>query len=182
MVKFETNGKNGHLFINLPTSIEEITPEFLTGITHKVKVADNYSLICICHKEKLSSFIMAGRSKKNEISTAVVPIFVKSGNTEAVFMSEFNVGDKIIISPSQMAMGYHVSIPNNPLTMGNLMKATEGDNYAHKNSLGYGKDVIFTEFKIVPNCDIIGRYDNTSSVSYNNPFEVEVIDDEDVKL
>ena len=87
MVKFETNGKQGDAIIKLPTRIDEITPEYLKAITSHIKVADNYSLIALCHKEKLSNFVIAGRNNKGEMSTAVVPLFVKTGYCGNCFVS-----------------------------------------------------------------------------------------------
>ena len=175
MVKFETNGKHGHVFVKFPSSVEEITPEYLKGVTDEIDVADNYTLIALCHKEKLSTFIAASRNKSNQISTSVIPIIAKQGKTDSVFHTEMNVGDIILISPSQMAMGLHVNVPKNILNMNHLIKATDGDGYAHKNALKYSQYVYFLEFKLVPNCDIIGRYNKTNNKEFDNPFALETI-------
>lgn len=172
MVNFQTNGKNGSVILNLPTNIKEITPDYLLKITEDIKIADNYSLIALCHREKLSAFILAGKNKKNEMSTAVVPIFVKQGNTNAVFAGSINTCDKLLVAPSQLAMGLHVNVPKNTLTMGTLLNFIDGDGYAYKNALNYKEEVYFIEFKVIPNCDIIGIYKDYNNSDFDNPFAI----------
>ena len=41
MVKFEVNGEKYSKIITLPTSVSEITPEYLENITTEILVADN---------------------------------------------------------------------------------------------------------------------------------------------
>ena len=184
MVKFETNGKNGKVIVTLPTNLEEITPEYLGAITDEIAVADNYSLIALCHKEKLSAFVMAGRNKKNEISTAVVPLFVKRGlNTSSVssidgvpsFHPLIEVCDKLIISPTAMAMGLHVNVPMNTLNMGKVVALLEGDGYAYQNATKVTDPVYFLEFKLIPNNEIIGCYKPNLRKDFENRFAFEVV-------
>ena len=173
MLKFEVNGKKGNVILNLPTSIEELTKDYLINITNEVNVGNNYSLIALCHREKLSAFIMAGRNKKNDMSTAVVPIFIKHGSiTTDSHVNNINVGDKLIIAPSNMAMGLHVNISKNTLTMGTLLNFIDGDGFAYQNALKYKEQVYFIEFKIIPNCDIVGYYKDNNSTDFDNPFAV----------
>lgn len=175
MVKFETNGKNGKVIVTLPTSIKELTPEYLGAITDEIAIADNYSLIALCHKEKLSTFVMAGRSKKNQISTAVVPIFAKRGETNVVFNTGIEVGDKLLISPTAMSMGLHVNVPMNTLTMGKFVDLIEGDTKVYQNALKHKEDVYFIEFKLIPNNEIIGIYKPNRRKDFENPFALEVV-------
>lgn len=177
MLKFVTNGKNGSKSITLPTSIKEITADYLKAITDEILVADNYSLIALCHKEKLSSFILAGRNKKNQISTAVVPLFVKKGApskgvVNTLFESNLNVGDKLIITPTDIMTGMHVRVPMNTLTVEGFLSAIEGDGYAYQNASKNPADVYFLEFKIIPNCAIQGIYKPTLRKEFTNPFEM----------
>lgn len=174
MLKFETNGKLGKVILTFPTSISELTPDYLQRLTEEIKVADNYSLIALCHKEKLSAFIMAGKNHKSEMSTAVVPIFVKKGKTDSDFINRINVSDKLLITPTQMATGLHVNVPGNTLTMGTLLKYIDGDGYAYQNALKESGNVYFIEFKLVPNCDILGIYKHDSNASFENPFAISV--------
>lgn len=184
MVKFETNGKNGKVIVNLPTSLKEITPEYLGAITDEIAVADNYSLVALCHKEKLSAFIMAGK-RKNEISTAVVPIFVKRGTTTdeldnihhalIPFHPMIEVCDKLLISPTAMSMGLHVNVPMNTLNAGKVIALLEGDKFAYQNAYKIVDPVYFLEFKLIPNNDIIGCYKPKLRKDFDNPFAFEVV-------
>ena len=177
MLKFVANGKTGKKSITLPTSIKEITPDYLVAITNEILVADNYSLIALCHKEKLSSFILAGRNKKNQVNTSVVPLFVKRGapspgRTYTSFESNFTAGDKLIITPSDMMTGLHVRVPMNTLTVEGFLNAIDGDGYAFQNATKNASDVYFLEFKIVPNCAIQGVYKSTLREQFDNPFQM----------
>lgn len=172
MLKFETNGKLGKVVLTFPTYISELTPDFLQRLTEVIQVADNYSLIALCHKEKLSAFVMAGKNNKSEMSTAVVPIFVKKGKTDSEFINSINVSEKLLITPTQLAIGLHVNVPGNTLTMGTLLKHIDGDGYAYQNALKESGNVYFIEFKLIPNCDILGVYKNENYTSFDNPFAI----------
>lgn len=187
MLKFETNGKLGKCIINLPTSINEITPKYLLDVTANIAVADNYSLIAICHKEKLSAFVLAGRNKKSEMTTSVVPIFVKRGfitdDKSIGCPNNFNdfvtSGIRLLITPTAISMGLHVNVPENDITMGKFMAAIDGDGCAYQNASKHNETVYFIEFKLVPNCDILGAYGNKTK-AFENPFAITRINDEAV--
>lgn len=188
MLKFETNGKLGKCVITLPTQLNEITSDYLSNITRNIGVANNYSLIAICHKEKLSAFVLAGRNKKSEMTTAVVPIFVKRGNlTDDKFVgspTNFNElvesGTRLLITPTAISMGLHVNVPGNDITMGKFMAAIDGDGYAYQNASKHNENVYFIEFKLIPNCDILGAYLNKNDIAIYNPFAITRVDDEAV--
>lgn len=176
MLNFKVNGKLGEVILNLPTSINEFTDDYLKKVTESVIVADNYSLIALCHREKLANFILAGKNNKDRINTAVVPIFVKAGKitTSNCIINNIKTTSKLIISPSQLALGHHVNLINNTCTINKLIKYIDGDGYAYQNALKNNKEVYFLEFKIIPNCDIIGYYENEKFLDKNdNPFKIE---------
>lgn len=184
MVKFETNGKKGKVIVNLPTKIEEITPEYLGAITDEIAVADNYSLVALCHREKLSAFIMAGKRNQNQISTAVIPLFVKRGlDTSSVsnvgdvptFHPLIEVCDKLLISPTAMSMGLHVNVPMNTINVNKVIDLLDGDGYAYQNASKFTEPVYFIEFKLIPNNEIIGCYKPKLRKEFNNPFAFEVV-------
>lgn len=176
MLRFETNGKHGEVAINLPTRLDEITPEYLNNVTKEVEIANNYSLIALCHKEKLSAFVLAGRGKKEQMSTAVVPLFIKRGNVDdqnKVLL--MNCGDTILITPTAISMGLHCNIPKNDLNMGKFMAILKDDTYGYQKAAYITDEVYFLEFKIVPNCDILGYYNKSFLEDFVNPFKIEVI-------
>lgn len=169
MLKFEVNSKDGKILMNLPTKLSEITPEYLSSVTSDVVIADNYSLIGILYKESLASVILANNRKQKNITTAIVPIFVKAGTTTTAYINNINCGDKIIIAPSDIAIGHHVVCPKNKITINNIISYCEGDKTAYQRALSVSEACYYLEFKIVPNCNIHGNYKNDNS-AYQNPF------------
>lgn len=168
MLTLELNGKEGKFLANLPTSIKEITEDYLKDVTSKVVVAPNYSLIGIVFKEKLSTIILASRSKKDNKGIPVIPIFIKAGKCDDEFVNYINVGDKLIISNSDIMMGHHVSTPENKLTINNFLAIGEGDAELYKKAASNNEYCYFVEFKLVPNCNIHGRYDE--SIKHDNVY------------
>lgn len=169
MLKFEVNSKDGKVLMNLPTKLSEITPEYLNSVTSDVVIADNYSLIGILYKESLASVILANNRKQKNITTAIVPIFVKAGNTTTDYINNISCGDKIIIAPSDIAIGHHVVCTKNKITINNIISYCEGDKTAYQRALSVSEACYYLEFKIVPNCNIHGNYKNDNS-TYQNPF------------
>lgn len=78
-------------------------------------------------------------------------------------------GDKIVIAPSDIAMGHHVSCPKNMITINNILEYCDGDKEAYQRAIGISQHCYYLEFKIVPNCNIHGNYKEESG-SYKNPF------------
>lgn len=177
MLKFTTNGKNGTNILTLPTKLEEITSDYLKNVTKEVGIANNYSLIGVCYKEKLSNIIMTSRQRKPNANIAVVPIFIKAGITDSKFVNDINIGDKLIVSPSQISLGHHVAAPKNNLTISTFLFYCEGDNDVYQKALTYSEYVYFLEFKIIPNCDIIGTYFNNTEITEDKTFEIIKADD-----
>lgn len=175
MVKFEVNGKKGHCFLNLPTSLTELSPEYFEKITNDIEVADNYSLIGLVYREKLSAVILASRQHKLTINAQVTPIFIKKGNITSTsqeankFFNNVECRDKLIIAGTDIKLGHHVYVAHNHLTVGNFLDYIEGDANIAKNPMKVTDSCIFLEFKIVPNCAIKGVYkDNVKRLE--NPF------------
>lgn len=178
MVKFNVNGKAGNASISLPTSLDELTPEYLNGVTSNVKIGDNYSLIGIVYRESLSSVILAFNNKRKEVTTSIVPIFIRSGNGAPEYINNINTGDKLIIAGSDIALGHHVNCPLNKITINNIINLCEGDKEIYGKATKYKEQCCFLEFKLVPNCNIHGSYEKIKEIDYNiaNAF-VEFIED-----
>ena len=156
--------------IILPTNISELTEhDYLYNLSSHVDVADDYSLIALCHKEKLSNFVIAGRGSKKEMATSVVPIFVKSGKSTNIFINSIKKGSKVIISGSALSLGHHVAVTNNDLNMSKFASIIDGDSNAMRNALALNTNVYFVEFKLIPNNEIIGIY-NPIDDKFINPF------------
>lgn len=180
MVKFPISTKNGIVNFNFPTTLAELTESYLSDISDDIEIADNYTLIALCHREKLSTFVLAGTQKRNEVTTSVVPIFVKRGNIstsintsiENNFIANIKYGSKLIISPTAMSLGIHFSTPKNTLTMPNFVKLIEKDPFASQKASIQQDKVYFVEFKLIPNSDIIGCVVEDNNKKFNNPFGV----------
>lgn len=158
MVQFEVNGKKGNYVFNLPTSIKELDLDYLKDITSNVNIADNYVLVGILHREKLSTLILSYNQRKNQVNTAVVPILVKAGACENEYIKSINEKDILIISRGDIELGQHVSIPSNVLNINNLLSCIEGDSTAFKRAQEHTAPVYFLEFKIIPAVNIRGNY------------------------
>lgn len=169
MYPITLNGKEGKYSINIPTNLNEITKNYLENITYNVNIAPDYTLIGVVYREKLSTILLASRRKTKETDIPVIPIFVKRGETKNDFINNLQIGQKLIISPSQIMLGHHVNIPQNSLTINNILRLSDGDNKIYQESLLYKEFCLFIEFKLVPNCDIHGAYGN-SYITIKDPF------------
>lgn len=158
MVTFETNGKVGQLVLQLPNSLNDLTEELITKAAPRVEIADNYSLIAVCYREKIANIILASNQKKNEMSASVVSMFVKGGATDNNYCKNLKCGDTLIVSGSDIALGFHVGSPANQYTIDQLLRAVDGDKDAYTNALKIGDYCYFLEFKIIPNVAIHGNY------------------------
>lgn len=154
-----------------PTSLKELTEEYLLGVTDNVKVADNYTLVAIVYHETLGSVILTRKQNKKGITSGVVPIFIKAGNTDNSFIKSAKCKDKLIIASSQLSLGYHVAAPQNILSLDYFIRNLDKDvTVAKRYNNNYGKEeCYFVEFKLVPNCDIVGFYEN-KEIQFVNPY------------
>lgn len=179
MVKFATNGSHGSKIINLPTEVEEITPEYLKAVTDDVKIADNYVLVALCYREKLSNIIMTAKQNKNSISSSVIPLFVKSGaiNNKESFINKIKTGTKLNVSSSALSLGLHINFPKNTLNVNTLIYYIDKDAFAYKRAVELGCYVHFLEFKIIPANEIIAFRTNVES-DFESPFTIEDNDSE----
>ena len=117
MLTLEVNNKQGVFQLNLPTSLNEIEESYIMEVTNHVKVDANYTLIGVVFREKLSTLVLAARKSKKNSDIPVIPIFVKAGETDSKLINSLKIRDKLIISASDIMMGYHISAPNNLITI-----------------------------------------------------------------
>lgn len=143
---------------NLPTSIEDIDKDYLLKLTNHIKVADHYSLIGLVYHEKLSSLIITYKQKRKDATAGVVPIFIKTPNADSKMFEEAEVRDKCIIASSDLALGHHVYVPNNVLSLNKFLANLEGDTNAYSRCMNDNFVAYFVEFKIIPNSAIHGIY------------------------
>ena len=157
---------------NFPTKLDELTSEYLLGVTSGITVAPNYSLIGLVYHEKLSTLFMTCRSKKKNTSIGVIPIFIKSGEGEKSIVDGAKVGQKLLIASTQIQLAHQCAAPSNKLTIdyfANVINnTTDKDLYESIVKDKDQKEIFFVEFKIIPNCDIVALYDKPTQVE--NPY------------
>lgn len=159
MKEFNVSGRYGNYNITLPTKLEEITPEYLNGVTSGVVIAPEHSLIAIVSREKLAVILNASK-KREAIATSVLPLFVKSGETEFDFIKHIETGQKLIMASSDLGRGYHVICPDNKITVEGIIKICADDKELSKTIFIQQDYLYFVDFKLIPNCDIKGAYSN----------------------
>lgn len=174
MLTLKTSNARGVHELNLPTSLNEIDESYITEVTSHIKVDANYTLIGLVYREKLSTLILAATRNKKKSDIAVIPIFVKAGESDSKFINSLNIKDKLIISPSDIMMGYHVSAPNNLLTINTILDLVEEDPVVNKKLMNINEQCYFIEFKLVPNCNIHGAYEKSKVTEFINPFVTKV--------
>ena len=174
MLTLKTSNARGVHELNLPTSLNEIDESYITEVTSHIKVDANYTLIGLIYREKLSTLVLAATRNKKTSDIAVIPIFVKAGESDSKFINSLNIKDKLIVSPSDIMMGYHVSAPNNLLTINNILDLVEGDPVVNKKLMNINEQCYFIEFKLVPNCNIHGAYEKSKVTEFVNPFVTKV--------
>lgn len=164
----EVNGKLGSFMLNLPESLEEISNDYLKQCTDFIHPNANYALIGVVFKDNLNVVLTAGR-KKQPTQLNIVPIFIKAGECESEFIKGLELGQRVVISGSDLSIGNHINSPYNKITPNNVISICEGDYNISKESLTMTKPVCFLEFKLVPASAIHAVLDNTK-VSFDNPF------------
>lgn len=176
MLTLTTNNVRGVHELNLPTSFNEIDDSYITEVTNNVKLDANYTLIGLVYREKLSTLVLAATRNKKKSDIAVIPIFVKAGESDSKFINSLNIKDKLIISPSDIMMGYHISAPNNLLTINTILDLIEGDPVVNQKLMSINEQCYFIEFKLVPNCNIHGAYNQSKVDKFVSPFVTKVSD------
>nr|DAH00356.1 MAG TPA: hypothetical protein [Crassvirales sp.] len=171
MLTLNVNGKQGVFTLNLPTTLSDITKEYIANVTSHIEVDDNYTIVGVVFREKLSTLILANRRNKKNSDIAAIPIFVKAGKTNSELITKLDVGEKLIIAPSDIMLGHHLSAPTNLLTINNILNIIEGDMDVYNKVLGVQEQCYFIEFKLVPNCAIHGAYKKCCN-DYVNPFVI----------
>lgn len=151
---------------NFPTSLDEISEQYLQDVTKNVNIADNYTLIGLVYHEKLFDLIIARKQAKKSFNAAIVPIFIRCGKTDSDFIKSIKCKDKLVIPSSSISLGHHIAAPQNVLNIDYFCRAIDKDvTLAKRYDNKYGDEhCFFVEFKLVPNVDIIGSYDKAEKV------------------
>lgn len=184
MKQFSVKTKDGReVNFNFPTSISEISEEYLKKVTDAITVADNYSLIALCYSEKLSTMILTARTVKKNAKLKVTPIFVKAGDCDIDFIKNAKMKQRVVSMQSQLSLGVHVTMPYHKLTIDYFTKVITNseNNNIYEEELVKEKlakeyqECVFIEFKVIPNSDIMGFLDMDVPELDNNPVTVNYV-------
>lgn len=172
MKEFIVKTKMSEVKFNFPTNLNELSEDYLKEVTDSITVAPNYSLIGIVYHERLANLIITCKNKSKKATMGIVPIFIKSGVSDHSIVDSAKIGQKILISNSQIQLGYHCATPANKLTIDYFAtvidNSTDTELYQKAVKDTDQSEVLFIEFKIVPNCDIIALYGEPKKV--DNPY------------
>ena len=168
MKTFKVNGKAGSYVINLPQSLKEIGTEYLSYCTKFINPAPNYAVVAVVYKDSLS-LILTAYKKKTATNMAVVPVFIKAGDSDSEFIKSINLGDRVVVSASDLSIGHHISSPYNLITPSTVSTICDGDKDIYRESMTMQEPVCFVEFKLVPISAIHAKLDDTVK-DYVNPF------------
>jgi len=93
--------------VNIPTKLDEITPEVLTNLTKFIVLPKHYALVALCWKINFRDVIFNSKKQKE---SRVIPLIAKVNADEEYKFLE--IGKKAILSRSAIEMGVHVHIPH----------------------------------------------------------------------
>ena len=154
--------ENVERVINVPTSINEITPEVLKKLASNVYVAKYHTLVALCWHVGFGE-IFFNQSKKDK-GAKVIPLLAKMNipENETSDYKWLEVGKKLILSRSALEMGVHIHIPN-AASMQSIQEWAESVEKIERpgakgmsiNTLPQGKFILI-EFKVVPISQISG--------------------------
>ena len=172
MKEFVIKTSKGNIKFEFPTSIDEISDEYLQDITKHISIANDYTLVGLVYHDRLANVILTIRNNKKKAQFGVNPIFIASGKTDSEFINNAKLKQKVLIPSSQLSLGVHVATPNklNLDYFGTcVVNSVEKDLYERELKNPNQEQVLFLEFKLVPNCEILAVYGDSVKDVRNNP-------------
>ena len=169
-----TDGKQDYAF-KLPTSINEISGDYLKAVTDHIVIAPYYAIIATVYRAKLPEVISSNK-KSRGMAVSITPLFVKAnlnGNIEKgtrELFDDLKSSDRIIIAGTDVERGYQLSTPLNMITLENVIKIYNHDNAFAKEVMIDQNYYFFVDFKMVPIGDIKGKYNMGKPADFINPF------------
>ena len=159
MVDLKVNYLGLNQTFRMPTSMSEINMNVIADYVKHVNVSKDYALIAVVFKERPITIVSVSKQNKNA-SVSGVAVMIKS-NTDNEFIKGIKLGETVVISPSDISMGHHVTSPDNVLTPGFLLNLLQTNADLNKKLMAVNVPTYFVDFKIVPVCNIhgsIGKY------------------------
>lgn len=159
MIDLKVNYLGLNQTLRMPTSVSEVDMNVIFDYVKHVNVSKNYALIAVVFKERPITIVSVSKQNKNA-SVSGVAVMIKS-NTDDEFIKDIKLGETIVISPSDIAIGHHVNSPANVLTPGFLLNLLQTNPDLNKKLMAIKVPTCFVDFKIVPVCNIhgsVGKY------------------------
>ena len=159
MVDLKVNYLGLNQTFRMPTSMSEVNMNVIADYVKHVNVGNDYALIAVVFKERPITIVSVSKQNKNA-SVSGVAVMIKS-NTNDEFIKGIKLGETIVISPSDIAIGHHVNSPANVLTPGFLLNLLQTNPDLNKKLMAIKVPTCFVDFKIVPVCNIhgsVGKY------------------------
>lgn len=159
MVDLKVNYLGLNQTFRMPTSMSEVNMNVIADYVKHVNVGNDYALIAVVFKERPITIVSVSKQNKNA-SVSGVAVMIKS-NTNDEFIKGIKLGETIVISPSDIAIGHHVNSPDNVLTPGFLLNLLQTNPDLNKKLMAIKVPTCFVDFKIVPVCNIhgsVGKY------------------------
>ena len=173
MKEFKVKAQGKIITFNLPTSIDEISNDFLTKVGDSITIAEHYSLVGIVCYEKINSLVIAGKQNSKKANFGVIPIFVKGGELQNIM--DVKLGQKLLITSNNIELGVRVAVPGNPFNLNNFVNSFRPENKIWPE-IEYddtkNENVYFIDFKLIPNRDIQGAYNEAPNFDEFKYIEV----------
>jgi hypothetical protein len=193
---FYLKSENADFGINIPTDIKEIDAKVLEDLTKHVSISPYYVILGLALQTKLALVAINIQGKKDP-TVKVIPLVAKfnlpEGKDGATAPSIIKVGQRAIVSSTDIERGIHLNIPSyishNVISKYVADGGALGSQLARKDYMGNmsrGKtidmatitpeivkadndvSIYMLEFKIVPYSAIVGAIDD--SVKIPNVF------------
>lgn len=156
MITINVEGSGKSRVLNLPTTIDEITLDYLNGVTSDVRIEPNYALVALLVSDKLS--VLCVPNNKKNIDVKAIAVLVRTNDPHEY--SEAKTGEKLICAPTDIMMGHEVTSPRNVLSPSKVAKLITSDKALLSKIYSYTEPVWLTTFKLVPLNAIHGSYKN----------------------
>ena len=152
-VNVEGSGKGN--ILSLPTTIDEVSLDYLTGVTSDVRIEPNYALVALCVSDKLST-LCSNSNKNKSIDVKGISIFVRSNDPNKAI--DVLPGEKLICAPTDIMLGHEVIAPTNILSPSKVAKLVNSTKELSAKIFTYTEHIWLVTFKLVPLNAIHGSY------------------------
>lgn len=153
MLKLQNKKRNYEL--NLPTNFSEINFKDIKRVIDNVNISEHYAVVALCQSFGTFQLATLGTKNTKNLNVPVSINFIMANDPNEKLNA--NIGDKVIISRSDIELSVHL-----PITFGlstSSIAATIEDNSEVRTMLRDGvndedgnpvNEIIAVEFKLVP--------------------------------